>query len=41
MYKDVRKNVFVNKYEKVNMVKNYASFLKKIEELKPFFDRVS
>ncbi len=35
MYKDVRKDVFVDGYERSDVVENRANFLKQIDELKP------
>lgn len=35
-FKDVRKNIFINRHERSNIVENYKIFLKKIEELKPY-----
>lgn len=36
MYKDIYKDVFVDRHKKANMIKDCANFLKKIEELKVF-----
>lgn len=36
MYKDVRKDVFVDGHERPDVVENRANFLKKMGELKPF-----
>ena len=34
MYKDVRKNIFVDRHEQPDVIEDCASFLRKIEELK-------
>lgn len=36
MEKDICKNVFVNRYEKSDVIENCANFLKKMEELKSY-----
>lgn len=35
-YKDVKKNVFVDRHEQPDVVKDYKRFLNIIEELKPY-----
>lgn len=36
VYKDIQKDVFVDRYEQSHVVENCINFLKKIEELKPY-----
>ena len=36
VYKDVRKDVFVDRHERPDVVKDCANFLRKMEELKPY-----
>ena len=36
LYKDVRKNLFVDGHEKSDMVENHVNFLMQMEELKPY-----
>lgn len=36
VYKDVRKDVFVDRHERSDVIEDRASFLKRMEELKPF-----
>ena len=35
-YKDVRKDVFVDRHERANVVEDCKNFLKRLEELKPY-----
>lgn len=35
MYKDVQKNVFVDRHERFNVVEDCSNIVKKMEELKP------
>lgn len=37
LYKDIKKNDFVNKYKCLNMIKKHQNFLKIIKDLKPYF----
>ena len=36
MYKDVRKDVFMDGHERSDVVEDRSNFLKKMEELKPY-----
>lgn len=36
MYKNVRKDVFVDRHERSNVVEDRTNFLRKMEELKPY-----
>lgn len=35
-YKNIYKNIFIDKYEQLNIVEDFKNFLKKIEELKQY-----
>lgn len=39
VYKDVCKDGFIDRYERSDMVKNHANFLKKMEKLKLFLEK--
>lgn len=36
MYKNIKENIFVDRYKKSNIVKNGTSFLKEIKEFKSY-----
>ena len=36
LYKDICRDVFVDRYERSNVVKDHANFLKKMEKFKPY-----
>lgn len=38
-YHDVKKDVFINRYEKSNIVQDYKNFLKIIKEQELYFDK--
>lgn len=36
VYENVRKNIFVDEYEQLDVIEDHANFLRKMEELKPY-----
>lgn len=36
MYKDIFKDIFIDGHKRLDLVKNFANFLKQMKELKPF-----